>query len=215
MRWRIAKLGHGLRNIQTKIGLLGAEQLDDYRRVKELATSSQAAIIEIPDSVDAIKGLNLAPKHLFCDEERMYPVSFDSSWEKLVLDEELAEANLVGWYRNDDGMVRSLCIPYVGVDKKEHGLYPDVIFFHLAGGHIVPSIVDPHRMDQEDSVGKAAGLARYADQYKMRFGRIELVALVSGTIKRIDLRKKGNQDRVLAAVTSQDLKAIYEQPSMS
>ena len=39
-------------------------------------------------------------KHLLCDDEGKFPIAFDASWEKTVLERELARDDCEAWYRN-------------------------------------------------------------------------------------------------------------------
>jgi hypothetical protein len=77
-----------------------------------------------------------------------------------VLNKELADRELVAWYRNPTGGNSSLRVPYRGTSF-DRSMYPDFVLFHQTDDGIKPSIVDPHGLHLSDAAAKLKGLAEY------------------------------------------------------
>jgi hypothetical protein len=58
---------------------------------------------------------------------------------------------------------------------------------------LVIDILDPHALSLEDAPAKAAGLAEYAKKDASSFGRIELIIVDGGKMKRLDVSDEGHQ----------------------
>jgi type III restriction enzyme len=157
------------------------------------------------------------PKHLLCDADGMFPSAFDASWERAVLETELANADCVAWYRNPPRASQdSIGIVYAEAGEAKM-LRPDFIFFREhAGGVIVADIVDPHGHHLADSLPKLQGLARYAETHGANFSRIEAMAEVDGTYRCIDLKDPDIREAVLqfdnARRAYRDLGQDYPRP---
>ena len=74
-------------------------------------------------------------------------------------------------------------------------------------------ILEPHDQSRTDNLPKAIGLAKYTAK-ETRVGRVQLIHVENGTIKRIDLSKKATRDRVLFAATDYELNNIFRDYSI-
>ncbi len=63
------------------------------------------------------------------------------------------------------------------------------------GGKVV-DIVDPHTTSLSDAWPKAIGLAEYADKHEHDYGRIELVIVDNGELRRLDLTDSDTLSKV-------------------
>jgi hypothetical protein len=146
-------------------------------------------------------------KHLLSDEEGLFPESFNS-WEDKVLLAELKRDGTIAWYRNPARASQdSLGVTYEdGNDVRI--LRPDFIFFSQSrDGTIAADIIDPHSIHLSDALPKLRGLAKYAEIYGAVFRRIEAVAEVGGKFKVIDLKETKVREAVAKAETA---KEVYE-----
>ena len=127
-------------------------------------------------------------RHLLCDAEGKFPIAFDASWEKTVLETELARQEFEGWYRNPARASQdSLGIIYDDAGDPKI-VRPDFIFFGRADdGSVIADIVDPHGWHLADSLPKLRGLAAYAEANASLFRRIEAVAEIDGKYRVLDL----------------------------
>lgn len=146
-------------------------------------------------------------KHLLCDGDGKFPIAFDASWEKIVLETELARQGCEAWYRNPARASQdSLGIAYDDAGEAKI-VRPDFIFFARADdGSVVADIVDPHGHHLADSLPKLRGLARYAEANASLFRRIEAVAEIDGTYRILDLTSPEVREAIAAAASA---KSVY------
>jgi len=117
----------------------------------------------------------------------MYPREL-LGWERGVLDIELADSDLVAWYRNPTGTDAALRVPFPG-EHHDKPMYPDFIFFHQTDDGIRPSIIDPHGYNYQDAAAKLKGMARYAEDHGAAFARIEsVIEDLDGRFIALDLK---------------------------
>lgn len=127
---------------------------------------------------------------MLCDEEGQFPVGFDATWEKVVLEAEMALEGRVAWYRNPARPSQdSLGIVYEGADEKKI-VRPDFLFFsQQPDGAILADIVDPHWHHLADSLPKLRGLANYAERNGDQYRRIVAVSVVDGQYRMLNLKE--------------------------
>lgn len=150
-------------------------------------------------------------KHLFVDEKCEATFNLNG-WERAVLKEEMEREDFVCWLRNPSRKPWALCIPYEQ-NGRTHGMYPDFIIIRKDENGYVIDVLEPHDQSRTDNLPKAIGLAKYAAK-ETRVGRVQLIHVESGSIKRIDLSKKAIRDRVLYAATDYELNNIFRDYSI-
>ncbi len=142
------------------------------------------------------------PKHVLSDIEGQWPLDPKfTSWEKIVLAQELDRSSVVSWYRNpSDAGKHSIRVPY-RKDSTWRSLQPDFLFFDTnADGQIVPSIVDPHSGSFTGALERLEGLARYAEEHGAVYARID--AIDEGqdkTLRSLDLKDAAVRTAILNA----------------
>ena len=92
-------------------------------------------------------------------------------------------------------------------------MYPDLIVIRKDEDGYVIDILEPHDQSRTDNLPKAIGLAKYAAK-NPGAGRIQLIHLESGILRRIDLSRKATRDRVLFAATDYELNNIFRDYSI-
>lgn len=103
--------------------------------------------------------------------------------------------NAFCWLRNFDRKSWAVTIPYEqGGEFKE--LYPDFLFVRSNKGELIIDILDPHHTNLADAPAKAVGLAKYVAKHAHMFGRIELIIIDNGKIKRLDLKTEKIRNKV-------------------
>lgn len=147
-------------------------------------------------------------KHLLCDAAGEYPAQLNT-WERDVLNAELAEKGTIAWYRNLSRSAQdSVAIAYRDDRDAWKLIRPDFLFFlEVANGAIRVSIVDPHGTHLADAIPKLRGLAEFAAAYGDHFLRIESLAQVKGALRLLDLTDPAVRTAV-ATATSAD--ALFE-----
>ena len=151
--------------------------------------------------------------HLFANADGIAKIKLNG-WEQAVLAEEQKREDYVCWLRNPSRQSWSLRMPYE-MDGKCKELYPDFII--VRQDPILKYIVDilePHNPDFKDNLGKAQGLANYAAN-EPRIGRVQLIrigkdAAGENRFKRLDLAKGSIRNKVLAAISTDELDHIFD-----
>lgn len=151
--------------------------------------------------------------HLFANADGIAKIKLNG-WEQAVLAEEQKREDYVCWLRNPSRQSWSLRMPYE-MDGKCKELYPDFII--VRQDPILKYIVDilePHNPDFKDNLGKAKGLANYAAN-EPRIGRVQLIrigkdAAGENRFKRLDLAKGSIRNKVLAAISTDELDHIFD-----
>jgi len=152
--------------------------------------------------------------HLFVSDATGIATLKLNTWEIGTLEEERAQDGFVCFIRNPSRGAWSLCIPYE-MDGEMKPTYPDFIIVRRDPVlKYVIDILEPHRPDFDDNLGKAKGFAEYARQ-NPGLGRIQLIRQMkqaSGTYKykRLDMSKGAVRDKVSQAQTSKELNHLFD-----
>lgn len=146
-------------------------------------------------------------KHLLADEHGNFPSPL-KGWEVKILELELADNDLVGWYRNPTGGASSLRVPYRG-SQFDKAMYPDFLFFHQTDHGIRASIVDPHSFHLSDAAAKLKGLANYATLHGDDFDRIHAVVEIDDNLMALDLKSQAVRQAV-AKVGDGGVRKLFE-----
>lgn len=151
--------------------------------------------------------------HLYADEKGLAKVKLNR-WEAGVLEEEANRPEFVCWLRNQPKARWALCVPYEieGVTK---AMYPDFLVVRQDedGGYVI-DILEPHGADWKDNLGKAKGLAQYAED-EPAIGRVQLIRQSKGPadklrFKRLDFSQGKVRDQVKKAINTDELDHIFE-----
>ncbi|UYF97183.1 DEAD/DEAH box helicase family protein (plasmid) [Rhodococcus aetherivorans] len=172
-----------------------------------------------PAATERVRGkdvepIDTYPHHIYVILEGKHAGRFPvdtsrSSWERQVLDSELASETLVGWYRNPSSGRHALAVPYEFGDKYQL-MHPDFLFWHDDGdGEYVMDIVDPHRFDLADTSAKWSALAWYAQDHPDRIRRCIAVAKVGDSLRALDLTTPGIAERIAKATNQNLMEAVF------
>lgn len=134
--------------------------------------------------------------------------------ETALLEEEQKRSDYVCWLRNPSRQTWALQIPYE-IDSEIHRMYPDFIIIRQDSqiGYIL-DILEPHNPEFKDNLGKAKGLAKYAEE-ETRIGRVELIRISTDDanvkrFKRLNLAKGLIRNKVLSAINTDELDHIFD-----
>lgn len=183
-----------LREHQRSISKLSDAKKALYEPVKRETRNPELADLILPSSKTVRDSDQRWPKHLLAAEDGMFPALL-KGWEVKVLENELKDSDLVGWYRNPTGGSSSLRIPYRG-SRFDLSLYPDFVLFHQTDNGIRPSIVDPHGFHLADALPKLRGLADYATVHYGDYDRIDAVVEIDKKLLALDIRSETVRDAI-------------------
>lgn len=177
------------------------------RSQKVVTTKNGSKTVQTIEDIETFKG------HIFSDVNGNFPMAA-TGWEREVIEKELHQPGLIGWYRNPSSGAAGLSVSYTegAVDKS---LYPDFLFFYQVDGKVVVDIVDPHNHSLGDTPGKWAALSRFARQNPGKFRRVTAVIRnKDGVLKGLDLAGRATtivEDRIRASSGGEDIAAIFEE----
>jgi type III restriction enzyme len=193
------------------------EQRRKHYEKLRLATATPRDIAwRLPESIDFRRTAN-APqvhRHLYVEEDGKFRIEL-GTWEKEVLEEELADPTVIAWLRNTDRKPWSLEIPY-----EEGGtirpMFPDMIIIRQHANHFLFDILEPHDASRSDNVAKAIGLAKFAEKHWHRFDRIQLIRkkrAPDGRDRyfRLDVGKESVRRKVLSLISNAQLDQVFEE----
>jgi type III restriction enzyme len=125
------------------------------------------------------------------------------------MEPEIERGEVRFWLRNIDRKQWALAVPYE-LNGETKTLYPAFLVVREDhSGELVVDILDPHSISLEDAPAKAAGVARYADKHANDFGRIELIIVQGGQLRRIDLSDEVLRAKVRAVQTHAHLRQLF------
>ena len=160
------------------------------------------------ESIEITAGNKSWAGHIFVSGGGKAPLTLNT-WETQVIEAEIQRTDFRFWFRNFDRKSWSLAIPY---EKDGHfaPFYPDFLVVREEDGAPVVDILDPHTISLADAPSKAAGLAKYADRHRPDFGRIELIIVTDGQLRRIDLKDERWRSRVVAVDSHAHLRQLFD-----
>jgi hypothetical protein len=120
----------------------------------------------------------------------------------------LARKETIGWYRNPSRASQdSLGVTYEDGSAPKI-VRPDFIFFsRLQDGGIAVDIVDPHGTQFSDALPKLKGLAKYAETNQSIYRRIDVITLIDGAYRVLDLTEANVRN---AVATASSVKQLYQ-----
>lgn len=186
-----------------------------YERIVSDGDQVSKHNFRLPELIQAehITGGEKYSDHLFVNDAGYAKIKLND-WEKGVLEEEEERTDYVSWLRNPPRKSWALCIPYE-MNNEWKAAYPDFLVIRKDErlGYIV-DVLEPHSPDFADNLGKAKGFAEYARQ-NPGVGRIELIRMdkdLAGKkrFKRLDMSRSAIRDKVLKAVTNDEINHIFD-----
>jgi type III restriction enzyme len=199
---------------KAEIRNLTSSEREKYNKVREIAKEPEALEMipptEIMVGVDKNegKGFSKFVKHLYLDDQGEYWAKLNS-WETPVIQAEVARDEVVGWLRNYDRKPWALALPY-DFGGTSSAMYPDFLVVRKMNAGYLVDILEPHSSSLTDSYAKARGLAKYAERHHCSFGKIELIRLDNGRIRRLDLLDNEIRKKILTIEGNAALDLIFD-----
>lgn len=151
--------------------------------------------------------------HLYADEKGLAKIKLNP-WEAGVLEEEAKRPDFVCWLRNPSRASWALCIPYE-IDGGIKPMYPDFLIVRRdeRGGYII-DVLEPHGGQFADNLGKAKGMAQYAEDEPL-IGRIQMIRQSKDPagklrFKRLDFSQGATRDKARKAINTDELDHIFD-----
>jgi type III restriction enzyme len=194
------------------IAKLKSSEREQYNKVKELAKEPEPLDFVPPAEMIVNIGKPVFPafdKHLYVTAEGQYFADLNT-WETATIAAEIDNPQVIGWLRNYARRPWALQLPYDD-GARVSPMFPDFLVVRLDGSGLVVDILEPHRSSLDDSWKKAKGLAKYAQTHSLEpgLGRIELIRLHRGVVKRLCLNDPETQKNVLGTDSNSALDLLF------
>ena len=196
----------------------GEKLIKQYDRIVSDGDIVSKHIFRLPEaiSISPNKSGKIYSDHLYVNNDGYVRIDMNN-WEEGVIKEEEQKPDFVCWLRNPPRKPWSLTIPYeLHHDKKP--AYPDFLIIRKDEksklGYVV-DILEPHNPTLVDNLGKAQGLANYA-QNNIQVGKVELIRQVKDKVKnnrfvRLNMTKSIIREKVIHANNSEELNHIFDE----
>lgn len=161
---------------------------------------------ELPTNLVEKKAGDTWKGHLYIDAGGSFLADLNS-WEREILEEQMAQADFVGWLRNIPRRDWAMCIPYDQAGVKP--FYPDFVIVRRHGDNYVVDIVEPHDDSRVDTWAKAKGLAEFADKYGMDFGRLIIARKKGGEMQMADVNVRKTREAARLMQSPNDLDSLF------
>ncbi len=161
---------------------------------------------ELPEKIVERKDGEAWKDHLYCNADGEFFGKLNS-WEKALLKEAMEEDGFVGWLRNLPRRDWALCIPYESAGMKS--FYPDFIIIRKKDETFLVDILEPHDDSRVDTWAKAKGLAVFADQHGLEFGRLIIARKQGVSFQKVDINDKTKRQRARVMQSHTDLESLF------
>jgi type III restriction enzyme len=198
------------------ISKLREKRQQHYQRIRLATSVPQSIPWNLRESIDFSRTAKAQKydKHLFLEDEGTFRADLET-WEEGVLQEELADASVIGWLRNVDRKSWSLEIPYEEAGSVKP-MFPDLLVVRQDSKGYLFDILEPHHPGLKDNAAKAVGLAKFAERHWTLFSRIQLIRKKKGASGeeryfRLDVGDDAVRKKVLAVTTNSQLDAVFDE----
>jgi type III restriction enzyme len=198
------------------IARLKEQRRQHYEKLRLATATPQDIPWRLPESID----WNRSPKaphfdkHFYVEGDGKFRTEL-GTWEKEVLEAELKNPKVVGWFRNLDRKQWSLEIPYRdgGAIKP---MFPDLVIVRRDAKGFLFDILEPHDSSLKDNAAKAVGLAEFAEKHWALFGRIQMIRKQKAPngkelYYRLDLGKETVRKQVLALSNNSEFDRVFNE----
>lgn len=184
-----------------------------YDRLRLATAQPQPIEWVLPESI-GFRRSRSAPafdRHLYVEPNGEFHADL-GTWEAEILGEELRRPECIAWLRNVDRQAWSLEVPY-DEGGTVRPMFPDLLVVRKKGASLSFDILEPHDSSRADNVGKAVGLAQFAEKHGHLFGHIELIrkrqAAGSESFLRLDFNDLAARRDTLRVTTPAQLDEIF------
>jgi len=97
-----------------------------------------------------------------------------------------------------------------GKDTGEKPFYPDFIIVRRAGNDFIADVLEPHDDSRLDTWAKVKGLARFADEHGVAFGRLMVGRKFGDALQVVDVADHQTREKARRMGAPADLEALFE-----
>ncbi|WP_160119847.1 DEAD/DEAH box helicase [Rhodovarius lipocyclicus] len=189
------------------INKLPASQRARYKYLIQTSGKAEAQDWELPEVIVEKPGSAVWSQHLFADHKGEFSATLNT-WESEFLAWSMKEGGFVCWLRNLPRRDWAFCVPYEYGGEKP--FYPDFVIVRQVGGAYVVDVLEPHDDSRLDTWAKAKGLAKFAEEHHLEFGRLMIGRKKDGVIQVVDVSDAKTRAHALKMGAPADLEALFE-----
>lgn len=162
---------------------------------------------EIPERIVEKPGKHVWKDHLFATDKGEFAADLNG-WEKAFMKWTQDQSDFVCWLRNFPRRDWAFCVPYEKGGEKP--FYPDFVIVRKKGKTFVVDILEPHDDSRLDTWAKVKGLAKFADEHGVSFGRLMVGRKVGDALQVVDVSEHQIREKARKMGAPADLEALFE-----
>ncbi len=163
---------------------------------------------ELPERIVEKPGKHVWKDHLFATDKGEFAADLNG-WEKAFMTWTQEQSDFVCWLRNLPRRDWAFCVPYeMGGEKP---FYPDFVIVRKTGKGYVVDILEPHDDSRLDTWAKVKGLAKFADEHAVSFGRLMVGRKVGDALQVVDVADHLIREKARKMGAPADLEALFEE----
>lgn len=179
-------------------------------RFQQLVLASGRAVEhewELPEGIVEKPGKFVWKNHLFATDKGEFAADLNG-WESAFLKWTQEQGDFVCWLRNLPRRDWAFCVPYeMGGEKP---FYPDFVIVRKKGNGYVTDILEPHDDSRLDTWAKVKGLAKFADEHEVSFGRLMVGRKVGDAMQVVDVADHQIREKARKMGAPADLEALFQ-----
>lgn len=180
-------------------------------RFQQLVLASGKAVEhewDLPERIVEKPGKHVWKDHLFATEQGEFAADLNG-WEKAFMEWTQEQSDFVCWLRNLPRRDWAFCVPYEKGGEKP--FYPDFVIVRKKGKGFVVDILEPHDDSRLDTWAKVKGLAKFADEHEVTFGRLMVGRKVGDALQVVDVADHQIREKARKMGAPADLEALFEE----
>ena len=182
----------------------------DKARFQQLVLASGKAVEhewELPERIVEKPGKHVWRDHLFATEQGEFATDLNG-WERAFMKWTQEQSDFVCWLRNLPRRDWAFCVPYEKGGEKP--FYPDFVIVRKKGKGFVVDILEPHDDSRLDTWAKVKGLAKFADEHEVTFGRLMVGRKVGDALQVVNVADHQIREKARKMGAPADLEALFE-----
>jgi type III restriction enzyme len=194
----------------THKGVIAELSASEKARFTQLVLASGKAVEhdwELPERIVEKPGKHIWKNHMYATDKGEFAADLNG-WEKAFMKWTQEQSDFVCWLRNLPRRDWAFCVPYeLGGEKP---FYPDFVTVRKKGKGFVVDILEPHDDSRLDTWAKVKGLAKFADEHEVTFGRLMVGRKVGDALQVVDVADHKIRAKARKMGSSADLEALFE-----
>lgn len=191
-------------------GAIAKLSASDRHRFQQLSFASGKAEEhdwKLPERIVEKPGPDIYHDHIYSDDKGAYKTVLNG-WEKPFLEWARSQPDFFCWLRNLPRRDWAFCVPYEKGGEKP--FFPDFLIIRKTSDGFVVDILEPHDDSRIDTWAKVKGLAKFADEHDVSFGRLMVGRKRGSELQVVDVADHKARERARQMGAPADLEALFD-----